>query len=100
MVQHIVIWRLKKNFSQEERDNALQTLIAEANTLKSIAGVTNFTLTTNIHPRTSVDADLLLHSSHTSQADLDMYYDHPVHTSFVKRIQPYVESRDRIDFES
>ncbi|SBW06553.1 putative Stress responsive A/B Barrel Domain [uncultured delta proteobacterium] len=100
MVHHIVIWRLKKTFSDAERAKALEALMREAETLKSIAGVTGFTLTTKIHPRTNLGADLLLHSTHASQADLDTYYDHPLHTSFVERIQPYVDSRDRIDFEA
>ena len=100
MVHHIVIWRMKKTFSAPERAKALGALMQEAETLKSIGGVTGFTLTTKIHPRTNLEADLLLHSTHATQADLDMYYDHPVHTSFVERIQPYVESRDRIDFEA
>ncbi|MCC8194459.1 MAG: Dabb family protein [Deltaproteobacteria bacterium] len=100
MVHHIVIWRLKKQFSAEERAKALSTLMREAETLKGIGGVTSFTLTTKIHPRTNIEGDILLHSSHASQADLDTYYDHPVHTSFVERIQPYIDSRDRIDFEA
>lgn len=100
MVHHIVIWRLKKTFTPTERDKALEALLQEAGTLRSIGGVTGFTLTTKVHPRTSLGADLLLHSTHATQADLDMYYDHPVHTAFVERIQPYVDSRDRIDFEA
>jgi Stress responsive A/B Barrel Domain. len=100
MVNHLVIWRLNKNFSTEERANALESLQKEAETLKAIPGVTSFTLTTDIHPRTSVEADLLLHSVHASQADLDIYYDHPVHLAFVERVKPYIDSRDRIDFAS
>lgn len=99
MVHHIVIWRLKKDFSPEQRAGALDAVKKEAAALKTIDGVVSFTLTTKVHERTNIGADLLLHSTHATQADLDMYYDHPVHTSFVERIQPYLDSRDRIDFE-
>ena len=98
MVHHIVIWRLKKDYSAEERARALTALRREAEALRGIEGVTGFTLTTDIHERTSLGADLLLHSTHATQADLDVYYDHPLHLAFVENIKPYIDSRDRIDF--
>lgn len=98
MVHHIVIWRLKKEFSAEERARALEALRREAAVLQGIAGVTGFTLTTQIHARTSLEADLLLHSTHATQGDLDIYYDHPLHVAFVENIKPYIDSRERIDF--
>ena len=99
MVHHIVIWRLKKNISEEERAACLNGLLLEIETLKTIPGVIDFDVTTRIHSRSTLEADVLLRSAHATQADLDMYYDHPVHTGFVGRIAPFVDSRDRLDYE-
>ena len=99
MVHHIVIWRLKKDISTEERAKCLNGLLMEIEKLKTISGVIDFDVTTKIHSRSTLEADVLLRSSHATQADLDMYYDHPTHTSFVERIAPYIDSRDRLDYE-
>ena len=99
MVHHIVVWRLKKKFSDKERLEALTTLKAKVESLKNIPGIGEFTVTAKIHPKTTMGGDFLLHSTHADQAGLDAYYSHPAHTAFVEFAKTVIESRDLIDYE-
>lgn len=98
MVHHVVVWELKKSLSLEEREKTASALLFAAEKLKTIPGVVDFEITRKVHAKTTMKADIVLHSTHATEADLEMYYDHPVHLEFVDAIKDMIEGRERLDF--
>lgn len=98
MVHHIVVWELKKGVSAEERERTASALLFAAEKLRFIPGVVDFELTRTVHAKTTMKADIVLHSTHATAADLEVYYDHPVHLEFVDSIKGMTEGRERLDF--
>ena len=99
MVHHIVTWKLKDSFSAEEREKALAQLKEKVETLRAIPGVAGFEFTSCINQKTTLSADLVLHSSHYGQDELKEYYVHPVHLAFVESVKGLIEFRELLDFE-
>jgi hypothetical protein len=100
MIRHIVWWTLK-----DEAEGAtaaqnglkikalIEALRGKIDTLKSVE------VSVKLAATTTVDAQVVLHSTHDTVADLAAYNDHPEHQKIVGFIKKVVSSRQAIDFE-
>ncbi len=100
MIRHIVWWTLK-----DEAEGAtaaqnglkikalIEALRGKIDTLKSVE------VSVKLAATTTVDAQVVLHSTHDTAADLAAYNDHPEHQKIVGFIKKVVNSRQAIDFE-
>lgn len=100
MIRHIVWWTLKDNadgFSAVE--NGKRILAASA-ALKGIPAVLSVEVSIEIQPSTTVAAQVVLQSAHSSLETLQEYIAHPVHTEFVKLIQAVCQNRQALDYRT
>ncbi len=100
MVRHVILWKLKDGFSDEEkqriRQNAkagLEGLHGRIPGLRSIAVITDGLPTSN--------ADMMLDSLFDDAAALAGYAVHPAHQDVANsKVRPFVQTRLCLDFEA
>jgi len=99
MINHVVLFKLKKYDSESEKQNvissiedALLSLSGKINELKHIEVGVNYELTTK-----SYDICLISHFETVEQ--LDVYRVHPEHLKVAELIGKHVVERAAVDFE-
>jgi hypothetical protein len=100
MVKHIILWKLKENFSASEKET-IKAGIKEG--LESLKGVVTGLeeITVQIHGLASSNADLMLDSTFTDEAALKNYAVHPAHVEVANtKVRPFTEVRLCLDFEA
>ena len=100
MVKHIILWKLKENFSASEKET-IKAGIKEG--LESLKGVVPGLeeITVQIHGLASSNADLMLDSTFTDEAALKNYAVHSTHVEVANtRVRPFTEVRLCLDFEA
>ena len=99
MVKHIILWKLKENFSESEKQQIKAGIKAGLEGLKGvIPGLTQITVKTAGLP--SSNADLMLDSAFTDEAALKAYAVHPAHVEVADtKVRPFTEQRLCLDFE-
>ena len=98
MVKHIILWKLKAEYSAEEKSEIKQGIKAG---LESLAGVIPglFEIKVNINGLESSNADCMLDSTFVDEAALKAYAIHPAHQEVANtKVRPYVETRLCLDF--
>lgn len=100
MVNHIILWQLKDEFSAEEKE-IVKAGIKEG--LEGLKGKVPGLL--DIHVRTeglaSSNADVMLDSSFEDEAALKGYAVHPEHIKVADtKVRPFTKSRLCMDFEA
>lgn len=99
MVKHVILWTLKDEFSNEEKE-AIKAGIKEGlEGLKGqIPGLLEIRVNTN--GLSSSNADLMLDSTFESEEALKGYAVHPAHVAVADgKVRPYTASRVCLDYE-
>lgn len=100
MVKHMILWKLRENLSEEEK----QAVMAKAKAgleglLGQIDGLTDIHVQTEALP--SSNADMMLDSTFVDAAALAGYQVHPAHVAVASGIvRPNAEVRLCLDFEA
>ena len=99
MVKHIILWTLKDELSDSEKDQVKQG-IKEG--LEGLAGKIPgmIDIKVNINGLASSNADLMLDSTFESEEALKGYAVHPEHVAVADgKVRPYTKIRSCLDFE-
>ena len=99
MVRHIITWKLKDSFSEEEKQQ-VKAGIKEG--LEGLQGQIPGLLEIHVYTEglASSTADLMLDSSFTDEAAYKGYKTHPAHVAVAdSKVRPNVETRLCMDFE-
>lgn len=100
MVKHIILWKLKADFSAEEK---AQILAGIKTNLESLAGVVPGLLEIKVNCEkilASSNADLMLDSTLESPDALKGYAVHPAHVAVADTyVRPFTEVRLCLDYE-
>ena len=99
MVRHVILWKLKEEFT-EEKKQAVKAEIKEG--LESLKGKIPGLLSIRVYTQglPSSTADLMLDSEFESVEALKGYSEHPEHVAVAKgKVRPNVAVRSCLDFE-
>ena len=99
MVRHVIVWKLKEEFSEEEKQRVKAEIKEGLESLKGkIPGLLSIRVYTRGLP--SSTADLMLDSEFESAEALKGYSEHPEHVAVANgRVRPNVAARSCMDFE-
>ena len=99
MVKHIILWKLKEEFSNAEKENIKAGIKAGLEGLKGIIpGLEHIEVKTS--GLASSNADLMLDSAFTDEAALKNYAVHPAHVEVADtKVRPFTAQRLCLDFE-
>lgn len=100
MVKHVILWQLKDEFSQEEKEKQKAAIKEGLESLRGkIPGLIDIQVNINSLSSSS-NADLMLDSSFEDEASLKGYAVHPEHVKIAdSRVRPYTKSRVCLDYE-
>lgn len=99
MVKHIILWTLKDEFSNEEKEN-IKIGIKEG--LEGLKGKIPGLIDIKVQKDSleSSNADLMLDSTFESEEALKNYSIHPAHVEVADtKVRPYTAVRSCLDFE-
>lgn len=99
MIKHMIIWTLKENLSEAEKET-VKAGIKEG--LEGLAGKIPGLLEIKVHTNglPSSNADLMLESSFESEEALKGYATHPAHVAVADgKVRPYTSIRSCLDYE-
>ena len=99
MVKHIILWKLKEEFSEEEKK---QTKAGIKEGLEGLAGqipgMTEIKVRIDCLPSSTVD--VMLDSTFESAEALKAYSTHPKHVAVAdSKVRPYTAVRSCMDYE-
>ncbi len=99
MVKHIILWTLKEDFSENEKNAIKQDIKMALEGLHGkIPGLMDIKV--NIGRLESSTADLMLDSTFENEAALKAYAVHPEHVKVAdENVRPYTQQRSCLDFE-
>ena len=100
MVKHIILWVLKDEFSDREKEN-IKAEIKES--LEGLQGKIPGLLEIKVHTKglSSSNADLMLDSSFADEEALKAYAIHPEHVAVADtKVRPFTKQRSCLDFEA
>ncbi len=99
MVKHVILWNLKDELTNEERDNVKKGIKEGLEGLKGkIPGLIEIKV--NIDPLASSNCDVMLDSSFEDEASLKGYAVHPEHVAVADgKVRPFTKSRVCMDYE-
>ncbi len=99
MVKHIILWNLKDEFSQEEKES-IKLGIKEG--LEGLQGKIDglVDIKVNTQGLASSTADLMLDSTFENEEALKFYASHPLHQEVANtKVRPFTKQRSCLDFE-
>lgn len=99
MVKHIILWKLKEEFSAEEKKK-IKAGIKEG--LEGLAGQIPGLLDIRVQTESlaSSNADVMLDSSFENEEALKAYAVHPAHVAVADgKVRPFTALRSCLDFE-
>ena len=97
MVKHIILWKLKDEFNNNEVKLGIK------NNLEGLKGVIDglTDIQVQIEALQSSNADVMLYSVFENEAALKNYAVHPAHVSVADTfVRPFTETRLCLDFEA
>lgn len=99
MVKHVILWKLKDEFSDIEKNQIKADIKEGLENLKGkIPGLVEIQV--NIEGLASSNADLMLDSTFTDEAALKGYAVHPEHVAVADgKVRPYTAERLCLDYE-
>lgn len=99
MVKHVILWTLKEEFSDAEKE----TIKADIKTgLEGLAGKIPGLLDIHVYTSglSSSNVDLMLDSSFEDTKALNQYATHPEHVAVAdNKVRPYTSTRNCLDYE-
>lgn len=99
MVKHIILWQLKDELSETEKENVKAEIKAG---LEGLAGKIPglIEIKVQINGLSSSNADLMLDSSFENEEALKGYAIHPEHVKVADgKVRPFTKSRICLDYE-
>lgn len=99
MTRHIIVWKIKDEFSEEQKAKIKADAKRELeNLMGQISGLQKMKIHTE--GLKSSNGDLMLEASFDSEEALNAYTVHPTHVHVAKTfVRPFMESRLCFDFE-
>lgn len=99
MVKHVILWTLKDEYSNEEKDSIKQGIKEGLEGLYGkVPGIVEIKVNTS--RLDSSTADLMLDSTFESADALKAYSKHPEHVAVAdSKVRPYVKIRSCLDYE-
>lgn len=99
MVKHVILWQLKDEFSNEEKEKIKCGIKEGLEGLQGkIPGLLEIYVQTD--SLASSNADLMLDSTFENEEALKEYAVHPAHVEVADtKVRPYTKSRSCLDFE-
>lgn len=99
MIKHIILWTLKDNLSESEKQNVKKEIKEGLEGLKGkIPGLMDITV--NIECLSSSNAEVMLDSTFESAEALSGYAVHPEHVAVAdNKVRPYTATRTCMDYE-
>lgn len=99
MVKHVILWKLKEEYSGAEMDVIRAGIKEGLEGLKGqIPGLIDIGV--NISPLDSSNCDLMLDSTFEDEASLKGYSVHPAHVEVANtKVRPFTASRVCMDYE-
>ena len=99
MVKHVILWKLKEEFTEEEKE-AVKAGIKEG--LEGLQGQIPglLSIKVNTEPLASSNCDVMLDSLFVDEAALRGYSAHPAHVGVATgKVRPFTASRTCMDYE-
>lgn len=99
MVKHIILWKLKDEYSQEQKDE-IKSGIKEG--LEGLYGKIPGLVDIKVHTEglASSNMDLMLDSTFEDEAALKVYANHQEHVAVADgKVRPYTAVRSCMDYE-
>ena len=99
MVKHVILWKLKEEFSASEKETIKNGIKEGLESLQGkIPGLVDIKV--NINGLSSSTADLMLDSTFEDEAALKGYSVHPEHVAVAdSKVRPYTAVRSCLDYE-
>lgn len=99
MIKHVIIWTLKEEYSDAQKEEIKKGIKAGLEGLKGqIPGLTDISV--YINGLASSNADLMLDSTFIDEASLKGYAVHPAHVKVAnENVRPYTAVRSCLDYE-
>lgn len=99
MVKHVILWQLKDELSDSEKQSVKAGIKEGLEGLKGqIEGLVEIQVNTN--GLASSNADVMLDSTFVDEAALKGYAVHPAHVAVADgKVRPYTKSRVCLDYE-
>jgi hypothetical protein len=99
MVRHVIVWTLKDEYSDSEKENIKAGIKEGLEGLKDkVPGIVEIKVYTDKLP--SSNADLILDSSFENEDALKGYATHPAHVAVAdEKVRPFTKQRSCFDFE-
>lgn len=100
MVKHIILWKLKDEFTQEEKQQIKTNIKQQLESLNGrIPGLLDLNVVTD--GLASSNTDLMLDSSFENEQALIVYANHPDHVHVANTyVRPYTAIRSCLDFNA
>ena len=98
MVRHVILWTLRSDLTEEEKDSVRKSAKKE---LEGLCGVVPsiVSITVHVDPLPSSNCDMMLDSSFEDEEGLKAYASHPAHVAVAnKYVRPYTANRVCMDF--
>lgn len=100
MTKHIILWQLKDELSEEQKQTAMQNAKQALESLRGkIDGLIDIEVIIEKHDTSNVD--MMLDSSFVSKEALADYAVHPLHVAAADNfVRPFTKLRTCIDYEA
>ena len=99
MVKHVILWKIKEEYSETEKES-IRLGVKEG--LEGLKGVVPGLIDIHVHTESleSSTADLMLDSTFENAESLKGYSVHPAHVEVANgKVRPYMASRSCLDYE-
>jgi hypothetical protein len=99
MVKHVILWNLKEEYSDEEKQSIKKGIREGLEGLKGkIPGLIDIRV--NTEPLASSNCDVMLDSSFEDEEALKTYSKHPAHLEVANgKVRPHTASRTCMDYK-
>lgn len=99
MVKHVILWKLKEEYSAEEKETIKEGIKSGLENLKGkIPGLVEIHVQTDA--LSSSNTDLMLDSTFENEEALKGYSIHPEHVKVAdSKVRPYTQVRSCLDYE-
>lgn len=99
MVKHIILWKLKEGYSEEQEEKIKLDIKEGLEGLKGkIPGLIDIKV--NIEKLASSNVDLMLDSTFENEDALKNYANHPAHVAVADgKVRPHTATRSCMDYE-
>ena len=100
MVKHVILWKLKEEIAEAEKEKVLREMKQNLEALVGkVPGLLRLEIVTE--PLVSSNADVMLDSELESEAALKGYQSHPDHVAVANTyVRPFTEVRLCMDYEA